>query len=162
MVFQTGRSLKDVLVSSSLDHPTCPRERYLRKEKKGRGRPVECRACDAGIASGQCMSKNVVYSVFCALCEAEYVGETERTVRERLTEYLRQTGTAAPGTPWGGHYRLYHAASSTSSKSFRPFRRASILARESSHVNRRILEAMFIRERQPSVNNDCGWILLDS
>ena len=48
---------------------------------------MECRACDAGITSGQCMSKNVVYSVFCALCEAEYVGETERTVRDRLTEH---------------------------------------------------------------------------
>ena len=40
VVFVTGASLKDRLVSSSLDRPVCPKKLYRRK-KKGRGRPVE-------------------------------------------------------------------------------------------------------------------------
>ena len=67
------------------------------------------------------------------------------------------------GTPWGAHYALHHRACQTASaKSFTPFGRASILATENSQVNRRILEAMFICDRDPAVNNDCGWKLLDS
>ena len=40
--------------------------------------------------------------------------------------------------------------------SFRPFKKAVILATEQSYVNRRIMEAVLIRKRRPNVNNDCG------
>ena len=108
------------------------------------------------------MKNNVVYSMFCLECEAEYIGETERSIRERFAEHYRQARALTPGMPWGAHYALHHRAYQTASaKSFKPFVRASILATENSQVNRRFLEAMFIPDRNPAVNNDCGWKLLD-
>ena len=160
VVFQRGQSLGDMLVSSSIVQPKCPRE--LSRKKRRRARPPECRACDAGLPTGKCMKNNVVYSMFCLECEAEYIGETERSIRERFAEHYRQARALTPGTPWGAHYALHHRACQTASaKSFKPFGRASILATENSQVNRRILEATFVRDRDPAVNNDCGWKLLD-
>ena len=161
VVFVTGASLKDRLVSSSLDRPVCPKEVYSKKKQKGRGRPVECRACDAGILGGRCLLRNVVYSMFCSLCGQEYVGETQRCIRERFQEHYRQARALTAETPWGSHYSQYHPTEVTK-KPFKPFSNASILSIEPSHVNRRIMEATVIRDRRPSINNDCGWVLLDS
>ena len=88
---------------------------------------------------------------------AEYIGETSRSVRDRFTEHFRQARRKMSGTPWGTHYEAHHDASMPSS----PFTKTCILASENSHVNPRMLEAVFIRERKPAVNNDCGWTLLD-
>ena len=158
VIFQRGRSLKDMLVSSRLDRPECPRE--VSRKNRRRGRPCECRACDAGLRDGTCTVCNVVYSMRCTICESEYVGETERSVRERFKEHFRQARSMTPNTPWGRHYSLHHRPQQTTG--LQPFCGASILAREPSNVNRRILEAIFIRQRSPSVNNDCGWSLLDN
>ena len=158
VVFFAGRSLKDMLVSSTFGVGECPKVAYKNRKKRGRGRPPECRACDAGMSNGQCLAKNVVYSMCCSLCAAEYVGETERAVRDRFQEHFRQACAHTPGTPWGGHYSSQHPNATGST----PFNKATILAREPSRVNRRILEATFIRERCPAVNNDCGWKLIES
>ena len=50
---------------------------------------MECRACDVDMSAGQCMSQNVVYSMFCSVCGEEYLGETQRCVRERVQEHYR-------------------------------------------------------------------------
>ena len=84
LVFTSGKSLRDMLVSSSFGTQDCPKTIYKMTETKGRGRPPECRACDARIPSGRCMDKRVVYSMFCSLCKAEYVGETESCLRDRI------------------------------------------------------------------------------
>ena len=97
--------------------------------------------------------------MFCSLCGAEYVGETERCVRERFQEHYRQARALTPLTPWGAHYISQHQHHSFTSP-FTPFNKASILTKEHSLVNRRILEAVHIRERRPAVNSDCGWRLL--
>ena len=57
-----------------------------------RGKSAECRACDAGLLSGNCLSKNVVYSVSmcCSICGDEYVGETERPLPVRFHEHFLQ------------------------------------------------------------------------
>ena len=157
VVFQSGRSLRDMLVSSSLSRPESPKEVY--KKRRGRGRPVECRACDAGMESGQCLSQDVIYSMLCALCAEEYVGETERTARKRFEEHCREAKAQALETPWGEHYAEHHPQQAITST---PITNASILAKQSSLVNRRIREAMFIRDKRPSVNRDRGWRLLDT
>ena len=158
VVYQSGRSLKDMLVSSRLDRPECPRE--VSRRRKRRGRPCECRACDAGLQDGRCTDSNVVYTMRCSVCNDEYIGETERCVRERFKEHFRQAVGRTPNTPWGRHYSSRHGQQKTAG--FQPFGKAAILATEQSNVNRRILEAIFIRQRAPAVNNDCGWILLDN
>ena len=159
VVFCTGRSLKDMLVSSSFGCRECPKEGYKRRTTRARGRPPECRACDAGISQGQCLSKNVIYSMFSSVCDAEYVGETRRSLRECFQEHYRQARALTAGTPWGEHYVLHHRRRVPEGM---PFGKASTVSRETSQVNRRILEAIFIRDRCPIVNNDSGWKLLDT
>ena len=157
VVFTSGKSLKNMLVSTSLAPQECPKVAYSRKVTKGRGRPPECRACDSGIANNECMERNVVYSMFCSLCGAEYVGETERHLRDRFQEHYRQARTATANTPWGVHYSLCHKNIPPPKL---PFQRATVLTRAPDFVNRRILEAILIRDRHPRVNSDCGWRLV--
>ena len=72
-----GQSLKHMLVSSSFASPECPREVYRRKAKR-RGRPVKGRTCEISMSDGQCMSQNVVYSIF--------VPFVERSIWERRND----------------------------------------------------------------------------
>ena len=102
-----------------------------------------------------------VCSICCTLCGAEYIGETERPVRERLQEHYRQARSMAPLTPWGAHYKARHPTHDTSAAAFTPFHQAKIIGRRHSLVDRRILEAVLIRQRCPTVNSDCGWRLVD-
>ena len=157
LVFTSGKSIRDMLVSSSFGTRDCPKTIYERNETREKGRPPECRACDAGIPSGRCMDKRVVYSMFCSLCKAEYVGETERCLRDRFQEHHRQARALAPNTPCGVHFAYSRP---DAQHTVPPFTGATILASVPCHVNRRTLEAVFIRDRQPAVNRDCGWVLI--
>ena len=160
VVFTSGRSLKDMLVSSSFSKPQCPRTVQRQREKRGRGRPAECRACDGGLKRNVCMSQDVVYSMKCTICQEEYVGETERTTRKRTEEHYRQAKNATLGEPWGDHYRQKQHTF-PSSPQFSPFSHLQVLAsKQRSYVDRRIMEALFMRKRKPAVNSDNGWRLL--
>ena len=110
LVFTSGKSLKDMLVCSSFVPQVGPKTMYQRKEKKGKGRPPECRACDAGIVDGHCLSENVVYSMFCSVCKSENVGETERCLRDWFREHWQQAWASTPNTPWGAHFAAHHGA----------------------------------------------------
>ena len=83
--------------------PLCPREELRKEGKKSRGRPHECRACDAGMVNGQCMQKNVVFPMSCTECDEGYVGEPERPVCETFREHHRDLTTLAVRSPWGAH-----------------------------------------------------------
>jgi len=163
IVFTSGPSLKRSLVRSSLCTPTCPRDEQKAREKRGRGRPMVCRACDAGLKKNMCVCKNVVYSMQCTICHELYVGETERPLRDRFLEHHREALVMAVKTPWGWHYRNEHQGSKDviSQPNFQPFYAARILGRESSLPSRKYMEAMEIRKRQPAINNDFGWRLSD-
>ena len=139
----------------------CPRE-YQRRQKT-RGRRMECRACDAGLETGCCLWKGVVYFMSCAEWVELNLGETERPVRERFAEHFRDAKNMAVRTPWGwegAHYRHEHHQTFSVS-SFKPFVKARVLAIEKSLPNRRLMEATEIRLKKPSVNSDCGWHLTD-
>ena len=159
VVFKSGPSLKQQLVRSQLCPRVCPREVQRSKEKRGCGRPMVCRACDAGMTNGDCILKNVVYSMSCTLCGDLYIGETERPVRVRFQEHYRDAKAKLGTSPWGGHYKIQHRDYSTTVSGFHPFHQAKILGRESSLPSRRYLEATEIRRRRPAVNCDSGWRL---
>ena len=137
IVFSSGSSLKDMLVRSSFSLPICPREEQIARQKKLRGRPCECCACDAGLVGGQCVRMNVVYSMSCAVCGELYVGETERPVHERFVEHYREARAFVARCPWGAHYRANHRDVSTSGI-FKPFKDAKLLVSESSLPSRKI------------------------
>ena len=99
VVFTSSSSLKQKLVRSSLRARVCPRDVQAARKRPGPGRPMMCRACDAGMKNGECLSKNVVYCVSCALCGELYVGETGRPVRKRIQEHFRDARARAVKTP---------------------------------------------------------------
>ena len=110
------------LLSSQDAHVSCPE----RKEDGEDRQNVE-----HVMPTEKWMKNNVVYSMFCLECEAEYIGETERSICERFAEHYRQARALTPGTPWGVHYAMHHHACQTASaRSVKPFGRASILATE--------------------------------
>ena len=158
LVFTSGSSLKEMLVTSSFVRPVCPREQQRQLAIKKRGKPAECRACDAGLLNGDCLSKNVVYSMCCSICDDEYVGETERPLRVRFQEHYLQARNRAVRAPWGQHFKHNHP--DVLAKEFTPFKNARLRDRQRAYPNRMVAEAVNIRCRKPAVNNDSGWHLL--
>ena len=104
--------------------------------QKKPGRPRECRTCDAGLSDGPRMEKNVVYSMYCSICDGLYVslerpkGELEIAL-SNIIETQRPTKALRP---WGVHYHRNHgeAMSATMDPLFTPFVSATILGRELS------------------------------
>ena len=77
VVFTSGPSLRDMLVRSSSSTLVCPREERRLSQKKEKGRPPECRTCDAGMSRRKCVLKGVVYSMPCTVCDDLYIGDRE-------------------------------------------------------------------------------------
>ena len=96
--------------------------------------------------------------MWCTICNQEYIGETERPVHVRFAEHYRDERARVAKSAWGSHYRPHHK--DTPAMNFQPFTKTSIIARERSVVNRKILESMHIRDRDPQVNIDGGWRLV--
>ena len=159
VVFTSGPSLRDMLVRSS----SCPlvrsREKRRLSQKKEKGRPPECCACDAGMSHRNCVLKGVVYSMRCAVCDDLYIGETGKPVRERFAEHYRDAKRRDVRTAWGSH-DIDHRESATSPE-FAPFHKAQIFGRQSSLPSRQLLEATEIARHGPEVNRDNGWRLMD-
>ena len=160
VVFTSGPSLRDMLVRSSSYPFVCPREKRRLSQKKEKGRPPECRACDAGMSHRQCVLKGVVYSMRCTVCDDLYIGETGKPARERFAEHYRDAKRRDVRTAWGSHY-IDRRESATTSPEFAPFHKAQILGRQSSLPSRRLLEATEIARHGPEVNRDNGWRLMD-
>ena len=125
-------------------------------KKRGRGRPAECRACDGGMKHDACMSKDVVYSLKCAVFQEEYVGETERTALKRTEEHHRRARNATFEKPFGDHYRRKRHTFSAHS----PFCSAQILAgRQRSYVDRGLFISGSARQRL-TVTMDGGGMVM--
>ena len=91
-----------------------------------------------------------VYQITCLLCGEIYVGESCRSVHDRLSEHSRNANNPnAPSyvdTPLAIHYASRHK-DATPELSFR------ILNTERNILKRKILEAMYIQKLKPSMNN---------
>ena len=136
------------LVHSALEPPPC---------RAGRR---SCRTCDNGLR-GRCATKNVVYLITCMICAKDdgpaqtYVGETKRCVRYRFDEHFRDGVNNTPQTPFGDHMRQCHQNESEPQLSI------AILRRCRDAADRKIAEALAIRDRQPTLNSQTDtWPLL--
>ncbi|CAH1245983.1 Hypp7622 [Branchiostoma lanceolatum] len=83
----------------------------------------------------------VVYHLSCEDCDAQYVGETERALKKRLTEHKRDYSPVAQHMEAHKH---------------KPGQNVTILDRESRWFERGVKEAVYIRSRSPSLNRDQG------
>ena len=138
------------LVHSALEPPPC---------RAGRR---SCRTCDSGL-SGRCTTKNVVYQITCLRCATSqsnappptYVGETKRCIRYRFDEHYRDGVNRTQQTPFGEHMSQYHPNEPE------PRLSIAILRRCKDAADRKIAEALAIRDRQPRLNSQLDtWLLL--
>ena len=51
-----------------------------------------------------CISRNVVYIIYCKRCALLYVGETKRRLGDRVAEHLRSIGKNTHGLPVAAHF----------------------------------------------------------
>ncbi|XP_066265892.1 uncharacterized protein [Branchiostoma lanceolatum] len=83
----------------------------------------------------------VVYHLTCEDCDAQYVGETERALKKRISEHKRDS------SPVTQHMQTYK---------HQPTKKVTILDRESRWFERGVKEVVHIRSRSPSLNRDQG------
>ena len=125
IVQKSGPTLHSILTRSALDPPCCP----------GRS---DCLACLAGL-EGRCTIKNIVYRLTCTLRSGIYIGETKRSVRDRLMEHRRAVRNGDDRNPWGAHFLQVHADIRAPVVPFK----AAIISRTHDHVDRKLTEAIY-------------------
>jgi hypothetical protein len=89
--------------------------------------------------------KDVVYSVECATCKKQYIGETGKTLKERLKRHQQDIRS---GTITNGFFR--HLSEANDHKI--NWSETKILERESHWKKRKIKESIFINALNPSEN----------
>ena len=146
--WKNDNTLSKRLVHSALEPPPC------------RAGKRHCRTCESGLR-GRCTMKNVIYEITCTLCETAtrpsqtYIGETKRCIRYRFDEHYRDGSNRTKQTPFGEHMSLCHGNEPEPQLSI------TILRRCRDAADRKIAEALAIRDRQPSLNSQTDtWPLL--
>ena len=95
----------------------------------------------------------------CRLCREQYVGETKRPVRSRLSEHHFQARNKSDGTAWREHMRLKHPEVVLDKEPV--FVNGSVLATAEQASTRKYREAVEIRDKQHVVNRCASWTLLN-
>ncbi len=92
-------------------------------------------------------SRFAVYSIKCS-CGMEYIGESERNLKIRLSEHLRNSSTSAFS------YHLLNADQPNPDRDHRAqMNQALVLTREKNVLKRRILETVCIENKRPRLCN---------
>ncbi|XGW33958.1 hypothetical protein V3C99_018027 [Haemonchus contortus] len=113
-----------------------------------------CVICPFG-RSGDCTQRGTVYQLQCSACGEIYIGETGRMLGIRVKEHLAGKRRGSLLTPLGKHRLEDHQGEDFDIK-------CKILAYENEIGARKILEALYIRERNPKLNNRSECIAITS
>ena len=103
-----------------------------------------CRVCPHG-RDGDCMISGTVYLI-CKICGDEYIGETGRPLSVRIKEHLDGKTKNKSNTPLGTHRAQKHNGVDFEIN-------VTILAQEPKISARKILEAFWIKSKNPKMNN---------
>ena len=139
MVERAGRSLKSMLFKVyPWGGPPCPRE--------------ECQVCDSSEGDVICRTKNVVYTNICQICcetgqDARYIGETGRSVGERLTEHMQDAKDSKEGTHIHDHMEETHRGEA-------PRMKTKILSRCRTALQRQVSETVIIKMKKTDRKQD--------
>ena len=106
---------------------------------------ASCVICPNG-RSGDCAQRGVVYQLQCLACRAVYIGETGRVLSVRINEHLAAKRRQSLVSPLGRHRSEIHAGNDFDVQ-------CTILAHEEEIGARKVLEAFWIRRRNPIMNN---------
>ena len=138
VVYRPGTTLHKLFCSSRpYDNPRCTTKK--------------CKLCAVleNHPKLDCTVRNVVYVVKCKICQDLYVGETYRTCHARFSDHIRAAKNPAtyPDNAIGKHYGEDHPGM-TPSLSFK-----ILQTKLNSTLKRKVVEALFIRELKPAINN---------
>ena len=86
------------------------------------------------------MYKGVVYCLKCEICEATYIGQSGCHSKTRINQHFHKNGTMTK------HHETTHPNQTMSINT-------KILEKERHNKKRLILEAMYIKERKPILND---------
>ena len=106
--------------------------------------PVDCIACITAIKGGCCFTKFAVYLIICDVCGQQYIGETERTIRSRITEHTKATTSQVYS------HMLLHGNEHLSAFKWR------ILATHPNTVTRLAIESLNIKQHTNLMNGCAG------
>ncbi|XP_013142202.1 PREDICTED: uncharacterized protein LOC106106200 [Papilio polytes] len=93
-----------------------------------------------------------VYEIPCD-CGENYIGETGRNIKTRLSEHIRSIRKLDSNTSAVAEHALV-----SDMKHYIRFDKVKVLAREKNFVSRKLREAIEI-SRRPNYNRDKGWVL---
>ena len=114
------------------------------------GNPKNCKICPI-LRNGTCHQKRVVYKITCLQLQCEnkqsYIGETTRTIHDRVSEHLRAGNNPAAhrdnslGAQYAEHYRGIKANVLV-----------EIMDTKTNVVDRKLCEAINIHKQKPKLN----------
>eukprot|EP00116_Pleurobrachia_bachei_P006818 sb/3467080/ len=135
VVYRPGTTLHKLFCSSRpYDTPRCTL--------------TNCEICPL-LENLDCSVRCVVYVVKCEICQDIYVGETYRSCHDRFSDHLRaaKKPDTYPDNAIGKHYGEDHPG-------LTPLISFKILQTKlNSTLKRKVVEALFIRELKPALNN---------
>ena len=137
IIFKPGVKLQELFCSSRPhDKPKCVLS--------------DCKICPNLPDGYDCTMKSPLYRIKCQLCNERYIGESCRTVHDRLSEHLRFANN--PLSPsyleeaMAVHYRRKHEGEG-------PDLKFEVIRTESNTILRKIFEAYFIYNQKPEIND---------
>ena len=122
LAFKKHRNLRQILTSSRFDDIHCERDLGNCKIGITRCPDTKCKACNyitesTNVTSStnkrtyklnskfSCRSRNLIYLITCKKCHKQYVGETGRTLKQRITDHISCI-RLHKDTPIGLHFNL--------------------------------------------------------
>ena len=138
VVFLPGIKLKDLFCASRpLDKRQCIQS--------------NCQVCPKiSTERVDCSKVCPIYKITCNLCEQHYVGESSRSLHDRLGEHLRfasnPTSPSYKEEAFALHYNTHHPGHS-------PDLTFELLGAETNTIIRKVYEAHFIFTLKPEINN---------
>ncbi len=131
-------SIRKIYEREGLNVRITHRSHTLRQELNSNKKHAQCSMEGCSMRNKLCYRKNVVYSMKCSICSAQYVGCTVRHLHQRVREHL--TG---PESAIHGHLQ-YHVGATWN---------IEVIASERDIVDLRIAEALHISRRKPALNS---------
>ena len=111
----------------------------------------ECFICPKFVIDKHhCTIMGAVYKVICNMCGKFYVGETSRTLHERLSEHRRYANNPTCRSYKDECLAKHYASCHPGIKADLSF---DVLDREMSTVRRKVKEAFYINKMKPDLND---------
>ena len=106
----------------------------------------ECAVCQQYGGKGQCKQREVIYQLTCKGCEERYIGETARSLGERVQEHVRGKSSALHE-----HMQKKHEGQ------FQEIQVKILNRCPGDAMLRQVMESTYIKELKPEMNRKEEW-----